>query len=102
MPTGKAVRATPRLLPPLAINFYIPPVPAAPFFTSCGTEARLQSKRQLLTLPPDALPSHPSGKAVHAAARLLHLSASYSRWTRGQPRMMAVALGANAALEVGC
>ena len=41
------------------------------------------------------------GNAQRAAARVVEAMASYSTWTRGQPRMLAVALGASSALELG-
>ena len=39
--------------------------------------------------------------AQRGAARVLEVSGSYGAWSRGEPRMMAVALGANAAMELG-
>ena len=41
------------------------------------------------------------GNVQRAAARVVEATASYSSWTRGQPRMLAVSLGASAALELG-
>jgi DnaJ family protein C protein 3 len=41
------------------------------------------------------------GKALTAAAQVISKSAGYGTWSRGQPRMMAVTLGANAAMEIG-
>jgi len=41
------------------------------------------------------------GNAQRAAARVVEATASYSPWRRGQPRMLAVALGCGAALELG-
>lgn len=39
--------------------------------------------------------------AQRAAARVLEAAASYGSWQRGEPRMMAVKLGADAAMEQG-
>eukprot|EP01051_Picozoa_sp_SAG22_P005618 SAG22_NODE_338_length_12038_cov_24.655583_5_plen_462_part_00 len=39
--------------------------------------------------------------AQRAAARVLEVGASYGSWQRGEPRMMAVTLGADAAMEQG-
>lgn len=39
--------------------------------------------------------------AQRAAARVIQNAASYGSWKRGEPRMMAVNLGANAAMELG-
>jgi len=41
------------------------------------------------------------GNAQRAAARVVEATATYSNWERGQPRMLAVALGSAAALELG-
>ena len=41
------------------------------------------------------------GSAQRAAARVVEASATHSSWERGQPRMLAVALGSAAALELG-
>ena len=41
------------------------------------------------------------GSAQRAAARVVEATATYSGWKRGQPRMLAVALGTQAALEMG-
>ena len=41
------------------------------------------------------------GNVQRAAARVVEATASYSTWERGQPRMLAVALGTAAALELG-
>ena len=39
--------------------------------------------------------------AQRASARVLEAAASYGSWKRGEPRMMAVTLGSNAAMELG-
>jgi tetratricopeptide (TPR) repeat protein len=39
--------------------------------------------------------------AQRAAARVIESAAGYGSWKRGEPRMMAVNLGANAAMELG-
>lgn len=39
--------------------------------------------------------------AHRAAARVVEVAASYASWQRGEPRMMAVNVGANAAMELG-
>ena len=41
------------------------------------------------------------GSAQRAAARVVEATATYSSWQRGQPRMLAVAVGTQAALEMG-
>ncbi len=39
--------------------------------------------------------------AQRGAARVLEAAASYGSWKRGEPRMMAVTMGSNAAMELG-
>ena len=41
------------------------------------------------------------GNAQRAAARVVEATATYSSWVRGQPRMLAVAVGSAAAMELG-
>ena len=86
-----------------------------PFFTSVRTEQWQAALDALERLPRDQRSSarlqllearcHQMlgrwGSAQRAAARVVEATATYSPWLRGQPRMLAVALGSAAALEQG-